>query len=473
MKKILYRLLKRILFKLMEILIKDRSFQNHYIWLEKQYYTEAIRKKLKYCGTGVKINGRITVTDPEFCVLGNNVHIGGNCYFSTIGGLTIGDNTHISRNVSIYTNNHNYQGDVLPYDNTNIYKSVFIGKNVWIGMNVNIVPGVSIGDGAIIGMGTTVTVNIPALAIVGSPPLRVIKQRDPKHYEFLEADGRYGGINGAPLSKVVKESFKQNLFVKDNEHKLFFVVSTGRSGSTTISNVLSQHPDIRCAHEPNKQLIRISTEYLYKIKSKEQVKEDLKRIYSAASVSSGIFYGESDQKLVPLIPILAELFPHAKFVWLIRNGVDVVSSTYSRGWFADNELMKARESNHNEAKLWQLYRVNAGAAGDMSEDSWNKMTSFEKNCWYWRYYNNLIKREFGQLGKERQFFIRLEDFNNETLADMLKFLGVSKPFNFVVTKDNVARQPLRIAESWSEIEKKQFTEICSEMMKELNYSNAF
>src|SRR5690606_23541026 len=100
--------------------------------------------------------------------IGENVHINENAFIRAEGGVIIGDNTHISRNLVLYSINHDYQGDLIPYDNQMIKKEVLIGKNVWIGMNVCVVPGTTIGDGSIIGMGTTVSGDIPPLSIVGS-----------------------------------------------------------------------------------------------------------------------------------------------------------------------------------------------------------------------------------------------------------------------------------------------------------------
>ena len=163
--------------------------------------TQRILSRIQCCGANVRINGSIFISDPKSVVVGNNVHIGANAYFSTAGGLTIGHNTHISRNVTIYTVNHNYLGNSLPYDDSEMPEPVCIGRNVWIGMNVTIVPGVHIGDGVIVGMGTVVTHDVPPLAIVGSQPTRIMKYRDANHYMQLEKYHRYGGINGKPLSE--------------------------------------------------------------------------------------------------------------------------------------------------------------------------------------------------------------------------------------------------------------------------------
>lgn len=136
------------------------------------------------------------ISGKEYCEIGNNVHINDNAYIRAEGGLVIGDNTHISRNLLIYTINHDYNGECLPYDNKMIKKPVVIGKNVWIGMNVCITPGTSIGEGCIVGMGSVVSGNIPPLSIISSPKAVEIKKRDAGHYTYLENEKRYGGING-------------------------------------------------------------------------------------------------------------------------------------------------------------------------------------------------------------------------------------------------------------------------------------
>lgn len=56
-------------------------------------------------------------------------------------------------------------------------KKVCIGNDVWIGMRSIIMPGVKIGDGAVIGAGAIVTKDVPAFAVVGGVPAKVIKYR--------------------------------------------------------------------------------------------------------------------------------------------------------------------------------------------------------------------------------------------------------------------------------------------------------
>ncbi len=142
--------------------------------------------KIKNKGTNVNIVGYSRFLDPENLSLGNNVRIGYNCFFYCKGGITIGDNTILSRDITIYSSNHNYLGNAIPYDNTHIHKPVKIGKGVWIGIGVMITPGVEIGDGAIIGMGTVVSKNVKAGEIVVGSGQKTVLNRDMENFNILQ-----------------------------------------------------------------------------------------------------------------------------------------------------------------------------------------------------------------------------------------------------------------------------------------------
>lgn len=148
-------------------------------------------KEIKNRGISCYFEGDGTIIDPEKCILGDHVHLGRNFYIRATGGLSVGSYTHISRNVTIHTVNHNINGELLPYDRNDISKSISIGNYVWIGMGACILPGVRIGDGSVIGMNTTISKDVEENSIVVGSQQRIVGYRDVAHTKKLNEEKKY------------------------------------------------------------------------------------------------------------------------------------------------------------------------------------------------------------------------------------------------------------------------------------------
>lgn len=86
--------------------------------------------------------------------------------------ISIGHNVFIAENVYIRDSDaHEIIGRNQPSS-----KPIRIGNHVWIGSNVTILKGVTIGDGAIIAAGAVVNKDVPAYALVGGVPARIIRE---------------------------------------------------------------------------------------------------------------------------------------------------------------------------------------------------------------------------------------------------------------------------------------------------------
>lgn len=104
--------------------------------------------------------------------IGNDVFINACCHFQDHGGITLGDGCQIGHNVVFATLNHG----LAPEDRHTTYPApIILGRNVWVGSNSTILQGVTIGDNAVVAAGAVVTKDVPADAIVGGVPAKVIK----------------------------------------------------------------------------------------------------------------------------------------------------------------------------------------------------------------------------------------------------------------------------------------------------------
>jgi hypothetical protein len=247
---------------------------------------------------------------------------------------------------------------------------------------------------------------------------------------------------------------------------MFFIVSTGRSGSQTIARVLSQSQDCICLHEPEPVLVKEATLYHYGLLSDKMMKAIL--LSTRTPTLHGKIYGESNQKLSTLIPVLAEAFPEAQFIWLVRDGRDVVASTYyAREWYKPiDEIVDRPEPFTIQLKEWTWYRLRGDLTGDMSTPEWETLTRFEKNCWLWTRTNEIIQAHLRKLPQERQMLVRLETLFQQ-LPDICRFVGIQMPLQIRHTTYNVSPvRPISWTE-WSEEQKVAFERWCGDMMDHL------
>ncbi|WP_037410979.1 acyltransferase [Shewanella fidelis] len=136
-------------------------------------------------GRNISIGAQCMIAADSFLhgpiTMGNEVAINHGC--SLDGGrhgITIGNQTRIANNVTIYAFNHGMAPDTPIYQQASNSKGVVIGEDVWIGAQAGIVDGVTIGNHAVIGMGAIVTKDVADYAIVAGNPARVIGDRRDK-----------------------------------------------------------------------------------------------------------------------------------------------------------------------------------------------------------------------------------------------------------------------------------------------------
>jgi len=124
------------------------------------------------------VNGRfalytgfhLSVSEGATLVLGEG-YVNNKSTIDCFSSITIGNGVVISKGVTIRdSDNHAIDGV------KEISAPIVIGDHVWIGINATILKGVSIGNGAVVAAGAVVTKDVPANALVGGVPAKVIRE---------------------------------------------------------------------------------------------------------------------------------------------------------------------------------------------------------------------------------------------------------------------------------------------------------
>lgn len=194
-----------------------------------------------------------------------------------------------------------------------------------------------------------------------------------------------------------------------------FILSTGRSGSKFVAQLLDQANNVSASHEPRPTLEYFSN---YAYHHQQQQEEDiLTRMIDAARMESILdvfikdkIYVESNQCLTFFAPVIARLFRKSKFVHLVRHPGDFARSGVRKGW-------------HKNDSIWESGRVKMA-----DEDRWAGMDQVERLSWLWSTTNSFLENFKQKIDQQRVDTFKFEDLTGsiKRVRQLLAFTGAEE-----------------------------------------------
>ncbi len=111
--------------------------------------------------------------------IGAKTVMGQECTISAYQHVSIGRECILADRVMLIDFDHGVTEVERPIRLQGIYKrDVRVGHNVWIGYGACVLRGVEVGENSIVGTNSVLTKDVPANAVVGGVPARVIRMRE-------------------------------------------------------------------------------------------------------------------------------------------------------------------------------------------------------------------------------------------------------------------------------------------------------
>lgn len=131
-------------------------------------------------GPSVSFAPNVSFRNAERITIGAGTHIGEYSMIwagNTTGRIVLGEKALLAPRVTITASNYGIVRGIAPMDQDKVEQDIVIGSGTWLGADVVVLAGVTIGDGAIVAAGAVVTKDVPADAIAGGVPAKVIGWR--------------------------------------------------------------------------------------------------------------------------------------------------------------------------------------------------------------------------------------------------------------------------------------------------------
>lgn len=255
-----------------------------------------------------------------------------------------------------------------------------------------------------------------------------------------------------------------------------FLIGAPRSGTTFLGKCLSSLPEISYHFEPI--VTKAAARYVYEgIWTRSQAKWFYKNVYQwllRIHFDGDLRFVEKTPRNCLIIPFLAEAFPDAQFIHIIRDGRDVALSLSKKPWFLASEANSGR------------YEPGGYPYGPYSQfwveperiEEFETTSDIHRCIWVWKRFTETALDAISQLPKERYLEIRYESlvFEPDRESERLKsFLNLEESVTFEILKAAIGNANSSLSAQWKkQLSSHQLAEIYQEaeiLLSFLGYIN--
>jgi len=264
-----------------------------------------------------------------------------------------------------------------------------------------------------------------------------------------------------------------------------FVVSTGRAGSMMLARTLSRHPELLALHEPMPHLNAEAFVHWNGSQGSREILESIRRkrdrLVGQVELNR-MRYIESSHYCSHLIEELHQLYG-ARFIHLHRDARDFVRSGLARSWWYPaysglrGGLVRAKHGVEGWVRHHYFLDVGSTWRDHRLEPPAHLKTRAEKIVWLWAEINQTILASFERLPPGTTTSLALEQVSEESLRELLDFIGVDAPppllrdmISVASAKPNRSTRELTAHQpSFSPADCERFWELAAPMMDRLGY----
>ncbi len=263
----------------------------------------------------------------------------------------------------------------------------------------------------------------------------------------------------------------------DRSSSPFFVVCTGRCGTSTLVKMLRMHPSICAMNAPRPHLSVESYAKWSTPWKKNKIENKIRRKRTnliEQIINNNYIYVEASNYCANLIQELDNIFHNSRFIHLYCDGRDFVSRGLDKDWYKKMPFKYELQSWVRRRFIVDIGRTRI----DHQLPPPKKLKSrLEKIAWLWTEINRVIIHYLSNIPFERRFSIKLEDLGKDMIIKLHNFLGVEVIpdvlNNMITFLNKVKEQKTPVSypyEIWSDDEKIKFEDIAGEMMYTLGYN---